>query len=64
MDMNPMQGIASSIPTNIAEIPPTIWWSLFSKEGTPRLQGTAAIDTTHLPLVAEAMAMWSDKRSG
>lgn len=24
MDMNPMHGIASSIPTNIAEIPPTI----------------------------------------
>ena len=35
-----------------------IGWSLYSKEGTLRLQGSSAMDATGTPLVAEAVAMW------
>ncbi|KAJ4885643.1 hypothetical protein Rs2_35736 [Raphanus sativus] len=35
-----------------------IGWSLFSKEGTLRLQGSSAMEATDTPLVAEAVAMW------
>lgn len=34
-----------------------IGWSLISKEGIPRLQGSSAIEPTSSPLVAEAMAV-------
>lgn len=37
----------------------SIGWSLCSKEGTPRLQGSTAMEPTSSPLVAEAMAMWT-----
>ncbi|KAF8109419.1 hypothetical protein N665_0096s0032 [Sinapis alba] len=36
----------------------SIVWSLFSKEGTLRLQGSSAMDATDTPLVAEVVAMW------
>ncbi|KAJ4900250.1 hypothetical protein Rs2_14201 [Raphanus sativus] len=36
-----------------------IGWSLFSKEGIPRLQGNSAMESTNTSLEAEAMAMWS-----
>lgn len=35
-----------------------IGWSLFSKKGTLRLQGSSAMDATDTPLVAEAVTMW------
>lgn len=35
-----------------------IGWSLYSKEGTPMIQGSAAMEATSSALAAETMAMW------
>ncbi|KAF8096062.1 hypothetical protein N665_0318s0015 [Sinapis alba] len=36
-----------------------IGWSLHSKEGTPKLQGSSAMDPTTSPIIAETMALWT-----
>lgn len=36
----------------------SIGWSLFSKQGTLRLKGSAAMDPSHSPLISESTLMW------